>query len=144
MLTVINIKEKLEVVDKIERIFSEVFINRSILDDMNNNPFTYYFVLYKDNNIIGLINFDIIYDRCELININVIDNEKGNGYGNLLMDHMHDKIKDMNILNITLEVRVDNHIAIKMYEKYGFIKKAIRKNYYQGVDGILMEKIIER
>ena len=42
--------------------------------------------------------------------------------------------------SITLEVREDNLYAIKLYEKFGFIKKAIRKGYYQGIDGILMER----
>ena len=47
-----------------------------------------------------------------------------------------------NIYNITLEVDEKNIYAIKLYEKYGFIKKAIRKNYYNNSDGILMELII--
>ena len=143
MLKVVNVKDDLESMKKIESLFREVFVNRSIIENINNNPFTNYFILYKNNELIGFINFDIIYDRCELININVINEEKGNGYGKFLMDYMINYIIKNNIVNITLEVRVDNLIAIKMYEKYGFIKKAIRKNYYQGVDGILMEKEIE-
>ena len=43
--------------------------------------------------------------------------------------------------SITLEVRKDNISAIKVYEKLGFKRKAIRKNYYDGVDGILMERV---
>ena len=143
MLKVVNVKDDLESMKKIESLFREVFVNRSIIENINNNPFTNYFILYKNNELIGFINFDIIYDRCELININVINEEKGNGYGKFLMDYMINYIIKNNIVNITLEVRVDNLIAIKMYEKYGFIKKAIRKNYSQGVDGILMEKEIE-
>lgn len=144
MLEVINVKDDLESIKKIECLFSDVFANRSIIDDINNNPFTYYFMLYKDNEKIGFINFDVIYDRCELININIIDKEKGNGYGKYLMNYMIDYINKNNILNITLEVREDNLVAIKMYEKFGFKKQAIRKNYYQGTDGILMEKVINR
>lgn len=143
MLEVRNIKEDLESIKRIETLFSDVFVNRSIIDDINNNPFTYYFGLYEDNEIIGFINFDVMYDRCELININILDDRKGNGYGNYLMNYMINIIKDMDISNITLEVSVDNLVAIKMYEKFGFKKQAIRKNYYQGIDGILMEKVIE-
>ena len=39
----------------------------------------------------------------------------------------------------TLEVRVDNLIAISLYEKFGFEKVSIRKGYYDGVDGLLMK-----
>ena len=42
--------------------------------------------------------------------------------------------------SITLEVREDNIPAIKLYEKNGFIKKAKRKGYYNGIDGFLMER----
>ena len=42
--------------------------------------------------------------------------------------------------NITLEVRKDNIPAINLYKKFNFQEKAIRKGYYQGTDGILMER----
>ena len=48
--------------------------------------------------------------------------------------------KEKNILNITLEVKETNYSAINLYNKLGFISKAVRKNYYKDTDGILMEK----
>ena len=42
--------------------------------------------------------------------------------------------------NITLEVKNDNTPAIKLYKRYGFKEVATRKGYYQGTDGILMER----
>ena len=42
--------------------------------------------------------------------------------------------------DITLEVKIDNVPAISIYKKFGFKKVAIRKNYYNGTDGILMER----
>ena len=42
--------------------------------------------------------------------------------------------------DITLEVEETIESAIHLYEKNGFSKKAIRKGYYQGIDGILMER----
>jgi len=51
------------------------------------------------------------------------------------------KYKDENhIENITLEVNKENTIAINLYKSYGFIEVGIRKGYYNGVDGILMER----
>ena len=38
------------------------------------------------------------------------------------------------------EVKKDNLPAIHLYKSVGFVEKAIRKGYYQGIDGILMEK----
>jgi ribosomal protein S18 acetylase RimI-like enzyme len=48
--------------------------------------------------------------------------------------------KDKNIENITLEVNINNEYAIRLYEKYKFKKVAIRKAYYNGTDGYLMER----
>ena len=44
------------------------------------------------------------------------------------------------VVNITLEVRKSNKIAIHLYKKFGFREVAIRKYYYGDEDGILMEK----
>ena len=43
-------------------------------------------------------------------------------------------------LPITLEVSKENERALALYKKYGFKEVALRKGYYDGVDGILMEK----
>ena len=42
--------------------------------------------------------------------------------------------------SISLEVNVNNLYAIKLYENFGFKKVAIRKGYYNGIDGFLMER----
>jgi ribosomal-protein-alanine N-acetyltransferase len=42
-----------------------------------------------------------------------------------------------------LEVRASNESAIKLYEKFGFEKVTIRKNYYGNEDAILMRKKIK-
>ena len=45
-------------------------------------------------------------------------------------------------LPITLEVSKENKAAIELYKKFNFNEVAIRKGYYNGVDGILMERVI--
>ena len=45
--------------------------------------------------------------------------------------------------NITLEVKADNVKAINLYKSFDFISVAIRKKYYNGIDGILMEKKLD-
>ncbi|MDU0478751.1 ribosomal protein S18-alanine N-acetyltransferase [Staphylococcus chromogenes] len=43
---------------------------------------------------------------------------------------------------VFLEVRTDNEPAITMYEKYGFLRLGLRKNYYQpsGADAYTMKR----
>lgn len=106
----------------------------------NYNPniteFTHIYV-YKYDEIVSFIVFDIIYDRCEIIDIFTVDNYRNKGIASKLINEI---IKDFDIINITLEVRIDNKNAISLYEKLGFIRASIRKDYYNGIDGILMIK----
>lgn len=102
----------------------------------NITEFTHIYA-YKYEKIVSFIVFDIIYDRCEIIDIFTVDNYRNKGIASKLINEI---IKDFDIDNITLEVRIDNINAINLYDKLGFKKATIRKGYYNGIDGILMIK----
>ncbi len=135
---IINILEIKDRIKELEKLFPNIFTNNSIVDDLNNNPFSIYLVYLLNDKIIGYINYYDIYDRIEIANFNILENYQNNHYGSLLLEEVIKR--SINKSNITLEVRIDNKKAIYLYEKYGFKRKAIRKNYYHGIDGILMEK----
>ncbi|MFA6789328.1 MAG: N-acetyltransferase [Arcobacteraceae bacterium] len=50
------------------------------------------------------------------------------------LEHLKEKF-------FSLEVKVSNLGAIKLYEKFGFKIKKVLKNYYDNEDGYLMEKM---
>ena len=41
-------------------------------------------------------------------------------------------------------LRIDNKEAIGLYKKFDFVEISIRKGYYKGIDGILMERKVIR
>lgn len=132
MIEKLNTKD----IEKVEGLFNL----SKIKDSIDNNTFTRHFV-YKDNEeIIGYINYDIIYERSELIQINVLKEKENNHIGSKLMEYMINDLINNNVKEITLEVRIDNDKAIGLYKKYGFIEIGKREKYYQGIDGILMKK----
>ena len=106
------------------------------LKDFENNPFLNIVIYLFDNKIIGYLNYSIMYDKAEINYIFVDLKYRKNGIGSVLMDYLLSKSKECQ--NITLEVKKDNIPAINLYKKYDFKECAIRKNYYDGVDGILM------
>lgn len=63
---------------------------------------------------------------------------RGKGFGK---EYLKLRLKDLqkNFKKITLEVRVSNSSAIKLYESLGFKKKKTLRNYYLDEDGIKME-----
>lgn len=101
------------------------------------SEFTKKYSYTVDNENAGFIIFDIIYDRCEIIDIYTVEKFRNMGIATKLINEI---INDYEINNITLEVSVDNCVAIKLYEKLGFKSVALRKEYYNGTDAFLMLK----
>ena len=124
----------------IKEIDKEKLVNIFDIDEIDS-PFRKYFC-YEEEDILGYFCIDIIYEKIELVNIFVKNEYINRKIGSFMLKYLIDFANNNNIYNITLEVDEKNIYAIKLYEKYGFIKKAIRKNYYNNSDGILMELII--
>lgn len=137
---IIELKDDSQYLDELEKIFTNVFTKEKVIFDIKNNPFTKYFTYTIDNKPVAFINYYLIYERAELININVTSNYQNQKIGTKLLEYMINDCKNNNANNITLEVKVTNYNAIHLYEKIGFKKIGLRKGYYQGIDGILMEK----
>lgn len=60
-----------------------------------------------------------------------IDNKyRRQGFGQRALEFVIKRIAEMKIKDINLHVRVDNHAAISLYEKEGFVKKGIVEGFY--------------
>ena len=79
-----------------------------------------------------------MYDRIEIEYIYTNLDYRNQNIASKLLNYLIELGVDNNCSNITLEVRCSNVNAINFYEKNGFKKVSIRKNYYNGEDGILM------
>jgi len=108
---------------------------------LGTNPYNKSFCLVVNNEIIGYIEYAVIYDKVELNFIYIVEKYRKKGYAQSLLDYMFSSIKDVS--DITLEVNINNISAIKLYEKNGFKVVSKRENYYNGVDGYLMLKVVK-
>ena len=87
----------------------------------------------------GFIEFHQVDDFADIHDIEVKTEYRGKGYGAKLMGLFLSEMGSRGVTVVTLEVRVDNVVAISFYEKFGFKRTAVRKGYYQdGCDGLLM------
>ena len=140
MLKEVTVDGKIEL-ENIQNTFSDVFRQKNeLIHTMETNPYVKLYTYSVDKNVVAFMLYEDIYDRFELDNIFVLDEYRNNGIATILMEFMINEGKKKNITNITLEVREDNVKAINLYRKYGFVEKAIRNNYYNNCNGILMEK----
>ena len=120
-------------IDNIELISKFEDMYKMVLESFDTNPYAGYLVYIDDRIVIGYLYYSDIYDRIEINQINILNKYRRNGHASELMKYLIAKNK-----NISLEVKCDNIPAIKLYEKHGFKKVAIREGYYDGVDGHLM------
>ena len=128
-------------VDKLDQL-QALSRNQSLISietmehDLQVNPFGRYLLELENDKIIGYLYYSDIYDRAEINQIEVEVSHRNCGKASKLLKEMLKLVEK----NITLEVKEDNFAAINLYKKFGFEKKAIRKGYYEGIDGILMER----
>jgi len=133
-------KEDINKLQELEEKFPEIFSKFTIKNDLENNPYSKYLLYLIEGKIVGFLNYYLIYDRMEIVNFNVLEFFQNKHIGSSLLNEVINIAYQSKLKNITLEVRSDNQKAIYLYEKNGFKKVSIRKNYYNDVDGILMEK----
>jgi len=140
MIISVNI-DNINLINEIQNTFNEIYKQKNELkNEFVSNPYTKIYIYKENNHILGLIHINDIYDRYEINNIYVVEEYRQKGIASKLLDKVIEDGKQSKIVNITLEVRKNNINAINLYKKYNFVEKAIRKGYYNGIDGILMEK----
>ena len=110
--------------------------------EFSTNPYLKIITYVEKDKIIGFLLYSLIYDRIEIEQFEVITKERGKGIGDKLLKYLIEKYKNSDIKNITLEVKEDNIVAINLYKKYGFQKVSTREKYYDGINGLLMEKTL--
>lgn len=130
-------KKELNDIKELENSFS--FVLKNVSDDLKNNPFSHFLLYIENKKIVGFINYYLMYEKIEIANFNVLEEYQNKKIGTRLLEYLINKYQGI-IENITLEVKDNNDKAIHLYQKMGFVKVAIRDGYYNGIDGILMER----
>lgn len=116
--------------------FDTTFIDlNSLEEELQENPFGKVILYIEEQRIIAYLYYSEIYERVEINNIEVEKEFRNKGIGTKLLAYL---VSVANDKSISLEVKKDNYNAIKLYKKFNFEEKAIRKGYYHGIDGILM------
>lgn len=124
-------------------VFSEPLSEKGFEHELENkNALT--LVAESDGRTAGYINIWSVCGEVSINNIAVAEEFRRRGIGKLLMQTAFDSLeKRFGKCEIAmLEVRESNFSAISMYEKFGFEKVGVRKNFYRKPteNAILMNK----
>jgi len=100
----------------------------------------------ENSAVAGYATMRQIFDEGHISNIAVAKKYQKQGIGNLLITALIQAAIANNINGLTLEVRESNHAALALYNKHGFVKEGIRKNYYSypNEDAIIMWKYLNK
>ncbi len=109
--------------------FKTPWTRHMFVDELYNSN-AYYFVVNVNEKIVGYVGFWKIIDEAHITNVAIHEDYRRLGYGRALITAMLNKVKELKIIAVTLEVRVSNLDAISLYESFGFVSSGVRRGYY--------------
>ena len=136
----------LEEILKLEKeLFTSPWPKSEYEYELKENPYANLYVLEEDGEIVGYYDYWILYEQAQIATIGVKKAKQRQGYAQMMMDHITKDCAEKGCETLSLEVRVSNLPAIAFYEKNGFVRVNIRKNYYEDnhEDAYLMVKALE-
>lgn len=80
--------------------------------------------------ILGYAGMWLMLDEAHITTIAMRTKWRGRGLGELLLASLVETAFDVGAHRVTLEVRVSNEPAQKLYRKYGFSQEGVRPRYY--------------
>lgn len=127
-------KMKTEDIDQVLHVETQSFTlpwsREAFYNELNHNQYAVYMVIEDEGKIAGYCGAWIVIDESHITNIAILPEYRGQKLGEALLRKMVEISIAMGVVRMTLEVRVSNVVAITLYEKLGFQKGGIRKNYY--------------
>lgn len=112
--------------------------NVGMLESEVVSDMTTYNLFLCDETVVGYYSYLHIFDEAHIMNVAILPEYQGLGYGNAMMKSLLDLTAEQGLPNVTLEVRKSNVKAINLYEKHGFNLVGVRSKYYMdGEDALI-------
>ena len=109
---------------------------------VENSDKTLYLVALTGGKVVGYMGVWMILDEGQITNVAVDPEYRRRHIAESLIEEMVRRTAEEGVTSWTLEARVDNDPAIRLYEKMGFRGEGIRPKYYEydGTDALIMWK----
>ena len=138
--------DHIEQVVKLEEVTFHIPWTRADFErELNENKMAIYFVAVIDEKVVGYAGLWHVVTEGHITNIAILEDYRRMGIGAAFIEKIIQTAKENEMIGITLEVRISNIPAQKLYTKYGFKPEGFRKKYYQdtGEDAVIMWKYFE-
>ena len=92
-------------------------------------------VLEVQESVIGHGILSVGADEAHLLNVCVLPDYQGKGYGRVLVEYLIAQARKKAATIMFLEVRASNQTAYRLYENLGFNEIGLRPDYYPAYSG---------
>ncbi|MDD3393856.1 MAG: ribosomal-protein-alanine N-acetyltransferase [Clostridia bacterium] len=125
-----------------EAAFSIPWTRQDFEREVKENAMAIYFVALDGEKVVGYAGMWHVITEGHITNVAVLYEYRRQGIGKLFMENLEKAALEKEMIGITLEVRINNEPAQRLYHKYGFRAEGIRKNYYSDTheDAVIMWK----
>ncbi len=120
-----------EILDIENESFKRPFKEENILYELEENPFSNFYLASENNEIVGFIIFWITFDNATICQIATKKACRNKGFATKLIEFSETILKKNEVEFYTLEVREGNIPAINLYKKVGFSIITKKEKYYE-------------
>lgn len=138
-------KKHINEVAQIEKeCFKTPWSKKSFEKELSTNKHAIYVVAVEENKVIGYGGMWHVINEGHITNIAVSKSHQRKGIGTLILEALMKIAFEKEMIGLTLEVRVNNEAAKKLYKNFGFKEEGIRKEYYSDTleDALIMWKYL--
>lgn len=130
-----------EVANIEQACFPDAWISDFFAEELKSKH-TRYFLAKAGLATVGYIGILYVLDEAQINKIAVAPAARRQGIAKALLQKAERFCREKKMISLSLEVRVSNEAAIRLYEQTGFSRIAVRKNYYvyPREDALIMTK----
>lgn len=112
--------------------------SRQIFDEEMRQPGRVYCVALVDGDIVGYGGCMVVVDDAHVTTLAVHPTARRHRLGTRLMLELVATALGLGARHLTLEVRMSNRTAQRLYAKFGLAPVGVRKDYYRDEDALIM------
>ncbi len=121
----------LDAIEQIERVSYRTPWSRSMFASELAKPSSLSFgAVDEAGTLVGYLVLSRYVDAWHVMNVAVAPERRRQGVASALLQRLLELTEDDGMRGYTLEVRVSNLGAIRLYERFGFVPKGVRRGYY--------------
>ena len=134
-------------IEEIEKLcFSVPWTRDQLCSQLHDAQHECIAALDGEDNVLGYVGMMCVLDEGYISNVAVAPEARRQGIADALIARLEEICGMLALSFVSLEVRAGNAPAIALYEKHGFRRVGLRKNYYERPreDALIMTKFWNR